>query len=362
MMRRPRMATVASMPLTSSLGAILAALVVAGVFLLARGHDPVAAYRILVERGLLDGDGLTETLKKMAPLLMVSAGLTVALRAGIWNIGIDGQFLVGALAAGVTGATLVGQVPAPLMWGVAALTGVVGGVAWAVVPALLRVRFGLNEIISTLMMNYVALNVTAWLAKGPVKDPDLVAPQTQLIPRADWLPNIPGTDIHIGLVAALVTVAAVAVLFARTVPGFMLSVLGRSKRAAIHVGYPVGKLTVAALLASGGLAGLAGANDVLGVQGLFKANWNPGYGFMAFALVYLARLRAAWLVPFAFFFSFLLIGGESMPRRAGIPTSIVAVLVGLMLLFFAVAVVNEQRRRPVALVDAADVVVPEVVA
>jgi simple sugar transport system permease protein len=150
----------------------------------------------------------------------------------------------------------------------------------------------------------------------------------------------------------LVVVLLVAVIFRSTVLGYMLDVLGRNPRAAIHAGLPVGRLTLLALLLSGGFAGLAGANDVLGVQGFFKANWDPGYGFTGFALVYLARLNPFWLVPFAFFFSFLLIGGESMPRRADVPTYYVELLEGLMLIFFAAVVYLERlyaqgrRHRP----------------
>jgi simple sugar transport system permease protein len=227
-----------------------------------------------------------------------------------------------------------------------AVAGFAGGLVWAIVPAVLRVRWGLNEIITTLMMNYVAVNVTSWLVKGPARDKAHVAAQTKLIPFQDWLPRIPGTEVHVGLIAGLVVVALVAVLFRSTVLGFMFDVLGRNPRAALHAGLPVGRLTALALLLSGGFAGLAGANDVLGIQGLFKGNWNPGYGFTAFALVYLARLNAVWLVPFAFFFSFLLIGGESMPRRADVPTYYVDMLEGLMLLFFAAVVYFERRYSP----------------
>ncbi len=330
-------------PLLSSLLAILAAFLIGGLFLEATGKDALEAYRILFERGLFDRDGLTETFKKMAPLLIISSGLLIALKAGVWNIGIDGQFLIGALFSAVTGAALVGDVPDWLMWLIAGAAGFAGGLLWATIPALLRVRFNLNEIITTLMMNYVAFNVTSWLVKGPVGDPEVVAPQTRVIPRADRLPNIPGTEVHIGLLVGFLCVVLVAILFRNTLPGFMLEVMGRNRRAAIHAGMPVALLITVALLLSGGLAGLAGANDVLGVQGLFKGNWNPAYGFTAFALVYLARLNSLLIVPFAFFFSFLLVGGESMPRRADIPTYFIEMLEGLMLLCFAVAVYLERR-------------------
>ncbi len=330
-------------PVVSSLAAVLAALIVGGLFLELRGKDSINAYRILFERGLFNNDGLTETLKQMAPVLIVGAGLLIALKAGIWNIGIDGQFMVGALMAGVVGAQLAGETPRLVMLLAGAVAGFAGGLAWAVVPALLAVRFGLNEIITTLMMNYVAVNVTSWLVKGPFKDPDRVAPETKQIPYELRLPFVPGTEVHIGLVVGLVVVVLVAVLFRSTVIGFMLTVLGRSKRAAIHAGMPVGILTILALLLSGGFSGLAGANDVLGVQGVFKANWDPGYGFTAFALVYLARLNSIAIVPFAFFFSFLLIGGGSMARRADVPSYYIEILEGLMLIFFACSVYAERR-------------------
>src|SRR5262249_17752768 len=153
---------------------------------------------------------------------------------------------------------------------------------------------------------------------------------------------------HIGLLVGLVVVLLVTVLFRQTVPGFMLDVLGRNRQAAVHAGMPVNRLTLAALLASGAFAGLAGANDILGAKGLFQGNWDPGYGFAAFALVYLARLNSLWLIPFAYFLSFLSIGGEMMARPLGIPTYFVDMLEGLMLLCFAVATYFERIRSPFA--------------
>ena len=342
-------------PLLTSLAAIVAAMILGGLFLLLRGKDPLAAYAMLFSRGLGTPYGITQILINTAPLLIVSAGLVIALRTGVWNIGIDGQLMVGALLAGVAAAAVVERVTAPVMWLIAALAGIAGGLLWALVPGILRVRWGLNEIITTLMMNYVALNVTSWLVKGPVKDPAVVPPQTVLIPRELRLPPIPGTEVHIGLLVGLVVVALVTILFRFTVPGFMLDVVGKNRLAAIHAGMPVNRLTLAALLASGAFAGLAGANDILGVKGLFQGNWNPGYGFAAFALVYLARLNSLWIVPFALFLSFLTIGGEMMARPLGIPTYFVGMLEGLMLLCFAVATWFERQRSPFAAAEEIEV-------
>ena len=328
--------------LLGSLAAVAAALVVGGLFLTLRGRDAFAAFSLLVERGL-SPTGLTETLIASAPLLLVGSGLVVALRAGVWNVGVDGQLLVGALLAGVVGAALAPTVPPPAMWLVAAAAGVLGGLGWALLPALLKVRWGTNEIITTLMMNYVAINLTSWLVKGPAKDPAVVPPQTRLIPPAARLPDLFGSGVHLGFLVGIVGAIGVAVLFRITVAGFRLDTLGRNRRAAVHAGMPIDRLAVGALLASGALAGLAGANDVLGVKGLFQGNWNPAYGFAAFALVALARLDGFWLIPFAWLLALLAVGGESMTRPLAIPTSFVALLEGLVLLFFGLALALERR-------------------
>lgn len=335
-------------PLVGSMLAIAAALATGGLFLEARGKDALGAYRLLIERGLGSPFGVTETLIKTAPLLLVSAGLLVALKTGVWNIGVDGQFLVGAVLVAVVAPGLVGRVPLVAVWLVAALAGVVGGCLWAVVPALLKVRYGLNEIVTTLMLNYVALSLTAWLVKGPFRDPSKVTPQTRAVPREARLPDVPGLDVHVGLLVGVAAVVLVALLFRSTTLGFKLWVLGQNRRAAVHAGLPVGRLTVLALLVSGGVAGLAGANDVLGVKGVFQGEWDPAYGLTAFALVYLARLRPLWVLPFAYFFSFLDFGGDIMARSAEIPTYFVAMLEGLMLVFFAVAVYLERAVEPSA--------------
>lgn len=333
--------TSAALPLASSTGAIAGAFLAGAVFLMVMGKDPVAVYDRLISRGLLSSFGVTETLIKAAPLLIVAAGLLIALRAGVWNIGVDGQLLVGAAAAGYLAPRLVGDVPKPVMLAIAAAVGFAGGLAWAIVPAWLKVRYGLNEIITTIMMNYVAISLTAYLVKGPWKDPSVVPPQTALIPR-DWrLPDLPGTDVHLGIVVGVIAVVAAGSLYHYTTVGLKLWVIGQNRRAAVHAGMPVGRLTVAALLVSGGFAGLAGANDVLATFGLFKQGF-PAYGLAGFALVYLARLRALWVLPCAFLFGWLELGGD-LVRSEDVPNYFIGMLEGLMLLFLAVAVVVERR-------------------
>lgn len=324
-------------PLVTSVFAFAVALAIGGGLLAVTGHDPWPVYDTIFGRGFGSEFGLTEAAIKAAPLLFIGAGLLVALRGGVWNIGVDGQFLLGAMLVGVVAPPLAGDVPDPVLWIGGAVFGAVGGLLWAVIPAVLRVRYGLNEIITTIMFNYVAISLTAYLVKGPFQDESVVSPQTRSIPVDHRLGQIPGTDVHVGVVAGVLAVALVAFLLARTTFGFKIGMLGQSRRAALHAGYPIGRLTVGAMLISGGLAGVAGANDVLATKGLFQANWYPEYGLAAFALVYLARLRPVLVVPMALLFGVLSLGGDLL-RSDDVPNYFIPFLEGLMLICLAAAV------------------------
>jgi simple sugar transport system permease protein len=238
---------------------------------------------------------------------------------------------------------LAGFVPLVPLLLICGLVGFGGGLLWGLAPALLKVRHGLNEIITTIMMNYVAIYLTSWLVKGPFKDPTVVAPQMPLISAAFRLPILPFTRVHIGWLLGVLVVLLVYLMFRYSTLGFALNVLGRSRKAAMHAGMPVNRLVVMALLASAGLAGLAGANDVLGVKGVFQGEWNPMYGLTGFALVFLARLNGVGIIPAAYFLAFLDFGGEMMARTAQIPAFFVPMLEGLMLIFLAVGAAVEQR-------------------
>ncbi len=340
---RLRAAFQSLLPLLASLLAVLVSFLLGAVFLWLMGKDPLRAYGVLISRGLGSSFGITETLIKMAPLLLVSAGLLVALRAGVWNIGLDGQFLIGASLVGILAPLLAGRVPTPLLFLLCAGVAFLGGVLWAGVPALLKVRYGLNEIITTIMMNYVAIYLTSWMVKGPFGDPAVVAPQMALIPLEFRLPALPFTRVHAGVVFSLVLALLVTFLLHASTTGLALTVLGRSRKAAHHAGLPVNRLVVLAFLFSAGMAGLAGANDVLGVKGLFQGEWNPEYGLTAFALVFLARLNGVLVLPFAYFFALLLFGGEMMARSAGIPAFYVPLLEGLMLICLAISLYFERQ-------------------
>ncbi len=332
------------LPAMSSGLAVLAALATGSVILLTVGLSPTRVYYELFSRGMATHLGITETLIKMAPILMVSAGLILAFKAGLWNIGIEGQFLVGAILVGWAAPTLIRTLPHAMALLILGFVGFLGGLLWAVIPAVLKARWGLNEIITTLMMNFVGLNLTTWLVKGPLKDPTVVPPQTPVIPIEGRLPFIPFTRIHVGLVAGLICIVAIYIIVKRTTFGFQLRVLGENRKAAIHSNINVSHVTILVLLISGGFAGLAGANDVLGVKGLFQAEWNPGYGFASIPLVCLANFNGLAVIPFSYFFSFLIVGGELMSRAAGVPVFFVQAIEGLMFLYFAAGEYFRKRK------------------
>ena len=329
--------------LATPLAALLTATFLASIALILAGHNPVTAMQALVQRAVLRPAGLQEMLVGATPLLIAAVAVLIGVKAGLWNIGVDGQVLVGALAASFA-AHLVDGAPRAIIWIVAIIAGIVGGGAWVAVPALLRARFGTNEIVTTIMFNYVAFSLTAWLVKGPLRDASIVAPQTPAIPREDRFPFLGDTRVHIGILLALLVWAGFAWCLARSEAGFNLRATGESPRAARHALISVGLVSAAALIASGAIAGLVGANDILSTKGTFQAEWDPGYGLTAFALVFLARRNVWALLPAALFFGMLAYGANVMPRAANIPSAFFELYEGLMLIVLAVFAWQPWRR------------------
>ena len=296
------------------------ALLLCGAVLLAVGVDPLAYYGIVLRRGLLTARGMQESLTRAAPLLLIAASLLVSFRAGLWNLGVDGQFLLAAVlvaawcplvdtAYGQTAALLAGVLIAPL-----------AGAAWAALPAALRAWRGINEIVTTLMMSFLGVSLANTLIKLAFRDPDTTVPQTLTLPVADRLPRLFGSTVHLGVPLALLVLLALHMVLARSAPGLRLRVLGENPRAARHMGLPVPRLTATALIASGALAGLAGGIDILGVWGTVRADWNPAYGLSVIPVVLLARLNGVACAALALLLAVLSVGSESAAVRLGVPS------------------------------------------
>ena len=324
---------------------ILCALVVGGIILLMLGKDPLAYYGFVLRRGLFSGLGLQETVTRMAPLLLIAAGLIVSFRAGIWNLGVDGQFILAAVFTAALAPPLVAVLPGWLMILLCFAAAALVGALWAAIPVLLKARYGVNEIITSLMMTFLGISLANVLVKIPFNDPGTTVPQTATLPVADRLPRLFDTTVHSGILLALLAILLVHLVMTRTAFGLRLQVVGANPRAALHAGLKVPRLTYATFALSAALCGLGGAVEILGVWGSVRAEWNPAYGLLVIPLVFLARFHGIATIAFVLFFSVLMIGGESAARRLGVPTFFVLVLVSLLLIFLALTELLDHRRR-----------------
>ncbi|MDQ0511831.1 putative B6 ABC transporter permease subunit 2 [Ancylobacter amanitiformis] len=331
--------------LALALGPVLGAVLLSGLVLLALGVNPFAYYGYVVDRGLLNPYGLQATLTRMGPLLLIAAGLIVAFRAGIWNLGGDGQFLLSAVIVAALGPLLAPHMPVWLVLLIGLLVGAMVGAAWSVLPALLKAYQGVNEIITTLMMTFLGVSLANVLVKLFFRDPATTVPQTRTLIVADRLPRLFDTTISSGLIIGLVAIIVVHLVMTRTAFGLKLRIVGANPRAAIHAGLSVPALTVATFAISAALAGLAGAVEIMGVQGNVRADWNPAYSLTVVPLVFLARFNGFASIAFVFLFSVLSIGGESAARRTGVPNFFTLVVVAILLIMLGITEYLDQRRR-----------------
>ncbi|MEM8855398.1 MAG: ABC transporter permease, partial [Pseudomonadota bacterium] len=246
---------------------IIVALLLSAAVLAALGVDPIDYYAFVLRRGLTSWLGLQATLTRMAPLLCLAASLIVAFRAGLWNLGIDGQFLLGAVFVGAAAQPLATVLPVPAVLLICAAIALAAGAVWSLLPALLKAYQGVNEIITTLMMTFLGVSLANALVKLVFLDPETTVPQTRTLPVADRLPRLFDTTISSGLLWALAAVLLTHFVMTRTAFGLRLRTVGANPHAAAHAGLPVALLTVAVFAISAGFAGLAGASEILGVNG-----------------------------------------------------------------------------------------------
>lgn len=272
------------------------------------------------------------TLVRAIPLAILGVGISIAFRAGVFNIGGEGQLLLGAIAAAMVGLHSAGLGPVALV--LALLASVVAGAAWAAIAAGLRARFGVLEVISTIMLNFVAVNLVSYLVRGPLQEPTRVYPQTDPIAVAARLPRLwEETRLHAGLLVAIVVAVVAWWFLARTAAGFRVRAVGASPAASKVTGrVNVSRVTFTALVASGALAGLAGGIEVSGVTYALYENLSPGYGFSAIAVAILARLHPLAVPGTALLFATLETGALGMQRDAGIPSVVASVLEALIIL------------------------------
>ena len=321
----------AKMALLSPVIALCLTVIVGGVIFALRGLDPFEALYVYFIEPLTDPWSREQLIAKAAPLVLIGAGLAVCYAANVWNIGAEGQFIVGALLAGMIPVFFTSWQTPEVMVVMLAL-GVVGGMAWAAIPALLKTRFNANEILTSLMLVYVAHYLFDWLVRGPWRDPQgFNFPKTvnfdgwQLLPR--W------GDIHLGALFALVVALVLAVVMARTLKGFELQVLGAAPRAGRFAGFSGPRSVMFCFLLSGALAGLAGASDVMGTSGQLQTPYSPNYGFVAIIVAFLGRLNPLGVIVAGLLLALSFIGGESVQVSLGISDKIAKVFQGILLFF-----------------------------
>jgi simple sugar transport system permease protein len=323
------------LPLVLALGAGAIVLAVLGV-------DPIQYYEDIWSGGF-EFAAWQDTAMRVAPLLLIAVGLIVVFKAGIWNLGMDGQFLLAAAVIAGIGPRLEHHLPNTINLVLLFLIAGAVGAAWTIPPAFLKARYELNEIITTLMMSFLGIALAGVLVKGTFQDPTTTTPQTRALDFGALLPAIPGTQstsrlwpgIHVGLLIALAAAVVVWFLMSRTSFGLRLGVLGASARSARHMGLDVPRLIVVSFLLSGMFVGFAAATEILGVKGYVRADWNPAFGLWVVPLVFLARLNPIGVIPYIALLSLASIGGDFAAQNAGLTSKFTLLLVGLTLLFMA---------------------------
>ena len=316
--------------LGSPLLALVITIVVGVILFMALGKDPVRGLQVFFWEPIRSGYAIGELVVKATPLLLIALGLAVCFRSNVWNIGAEGQYILGAVAAG--GMALLAD-KTPGGWIVVLLAGMLGGMLWAGITAWLRDSFNANEILVSLMLVYVATMVLGYLVYGPWKDPlGYNFPQTKTFEAAARIPRLfEGSRVNIGLILAALGVAALWIFLFRTRAGFACQVGGLAPAAARYAGFSSRKALWLALLVSGGAAGLAGGLEVAGPIGQLTPYVPAGYGFAAIIVAFVGRLHPVGMLFAAILMSMFYIGGELAQSRLGLPKSLTGVFQGLLL-------------------------------
>ena len=322
--------------------AVLATMVAGGFLFALLGKDPVAAIRAISWEPLFGANAnyfRPQLLVKAGPLILIATGLAVGFRAAIWNIGAEGQYIMGALS-GAAVALAAWPAESVLIFPAMILAGALGGFLWAMIPAILKIRFGTNEILVSLMLVYVAENILSYMAHGPMKNPEGFgfpgSRNLQQYPSAHNAEVIAGTGMHWGVVTAMLAVIAAYVLLSRHILGFQIRVSGQAPRAARFAGVSPDKLVAVCLGISGALAGLAGIFEVSGPGGQITDAFNVGYGFTAIIVAFLGRLHPVGVLLAGLLMALTYIGGETAQLALGLPAAAIQAFQG-MLLFFLLA-------------------------
>ena len=321
--------------LFKSVWAILAALLLGSILIQLAGSNPLEAYAALFEGAFFEYFGFGNTLVKMSPLILAGLAVTIPLRAGQFNIGAEGQIYMGALF-GTLAALYLPIMPGWIHVLVCSIAGMIGGALWALIPAVLKAYHRVNEIIVTLLLNYVAINIVSYAVSGPMMAADAPYPYSNEIPETLFLPHVlPRTDAHLGVMIGVFLAITLFVVFRRSTFGFSLATVGRNADAARYAGMSVKRHIVLAFVVAGAMAGLGGTYEVLGLKYRLFHHFSPGYGYDGIVITFLAGGNPLFVVVAAAFLGGLRSGAGIMQRAVGVDTTVVEAIQGLVVIFLA---------------------------
>jgi simple sugar transport system permease protein len=326
--------------------AVVAALALSGILIAIAGAPVFEAYRRILTGAFGSRLSATETLTRATPLMLTGLAAAVAFRARLWNIGAEGQFYLGAIAVAAASAKLLGGLPGAFQIPLLLVIGAIAGMLLILVPLWLRLRFSVDEVVTSLLMNFIALLFVSMLIDGVLKDPAAFGwPQSQSVSDHAMLPKlIARSRLHIGFAIAIVLAVVVHLIQSRTVFGLQSRAAGLNPEGAVFAGVPLARTLVKVACLSGGLAGLAGAIEVMGVKGYVTTDLSPGFGYSGIVVAMLANLNPLGVVLAAIFTATMFVGADGMSRSLGIPTYIADVTVALSLLTMLIALFFTQYR------------------
>jgi len=311
---------------------VLAPLLIFALFLLLQGVNPLTIYGTMLTATFGDYYGMGEVIIKTTPLILTALATALSSKAGLVNVGGEGQLAIGALFTTGAAVYLFKDMPGVIAFPLLIISGALGGAVWSGIAAVLRVKGRMNETITTLLMNYIAYYLVSYFVYGPLKDPaSFNWPFSPQLKDSLRLPTLPGSRVNIGIIIAIAAVVIVWFFISKTKLGYRLRVIGGNPLAALHAGYNVARVQLWTMVISGGIAGIAGMIEITGIEGRLRPTTGVNYGYLGFLAAWMAWNNPGWSVVTCFIIGMISVAGNSLEMNSGLPSSSVQILMALVL-------------------------------